>query len=367
MKLAEIAAALGAELVGDGEIDIAQPVATGRAEAPDDLEIAFTTNRLAGRTRGVGRAGMVAADVDVPEGLWDGYIAAAEPREALARLLDLFERPVDGPPGIHPAADIDPTATVAGDAAVGAFVRIGPRSVVGPGTRILSHVTIGADVRIGAGCLIYSGARIGDRTLVGDRTILHYNTVLGNDGFSFLERPAPSYGQLTHGSRADNQENPNRKINSIGWVEIGDDVEIGANTAVARGTLGPTRIGSRTKIDMNCSVAHNCELGENCVLMGDVALAGSVTVGRNVIFNGGAGVADHITIGNGAIIGPRAGVAQDVPDQVVVHGSPAQPVLELVSAMKATNPRRLGKLYDDVRALKRQLADLIAAKEKNTD
>jgi UDP-3-O-[3-hydroxymyristoyl] glucosamine N-acyltransferase len=194
---------------------------------------------------------------------------------------------------------------------------VGPRSRIGTNTTIMPHVTIGADVTIGAGGMVYSGVRIGDRTVIGDRVIAHANAVIGSDGFSF----APDLNSpdvFTHGVMV-------TRVHSLGSVEIGDDVEIGACTTIDRATLENTRIGRGTKIDNHVHIGHNVSIGESCVLCGMVGISGSVTIGDRVRLGGGVGVGDHVRIGDEAVVAAGSGVASNVQAGAFVSGYPALP------------------------------------------
>ena len=182
---------------------------------------------------------------------------------------------------------------------IGAYVVIGARCKIGAGTAILPHVTVGSDVAIGKEGLFHPGVRIGDRVKIGDRVIVHANVVIGSDGFSF----APDLNSPT-GFTADVVVT---RIHSLGNVEIGDDVEIGAGTTIDRSTLETTRIGRGTKIDNLVHIGHNVVIGESCILAGMVGISGSVTIGNRVRIAGRAGISDHVRIGEEAVIGARLG------------------------------------------------------------
>jgi UDP-3-O-[3-hydroxymyristoyl] glucosamine N-acyltransferase len=262
-------------------------------------------------------------------------------RAALARLTALF----DGGPA-H-AAGIDKTAVVAADAeigdgaSIGPFVVIGPRSRIGARTVVLSHASIGADVTIGEQGLIYSGVRIGDRVSIGARAIIHYNAVIGSDGFSFLPGPAAAIPARVH---------------SLGKIIVGDDVEIGAASTIARATLESTRIDDGTKIDNHVHIAHNVKIGKGCLICGMVGISGSVTIGDHVMLGGGAGIADHVTIGSNATVAAAAGVGTDVAAGTTVSGFPALPHEK--SAELYLYYRRQKALHDRVAKLQTRVGAL---------
>ncbi|MEJ2359138.1 MAG: UDP-3-O-(3-hydroxymyristoyl)glucosamine N-acyltransferase [Deinococcales bacterium] len=196
-------------------------------------------------------------------------IEVDDARRALARLTALFDqRP-------RPAAEVHATAVIAADATLGDDVAVGPNSVIesgaviGHGTRIGPNCSVGAGARIGHDCRLHAGVVLYDGVELGDRVELHSGCVVGADGFGYAESPR---GAL--------------KIHHLGGVVLGDDVEIGANSAVDRGTLEPTRIGPRTKIDNHCQVGHNVAIGSDCLIAGMTGIAGSCTLGDRVILGG---------------------------------------------------------------------------------
>jgi UDP-3-O-[3-hydroxymyristoyl] glucosamine N-acyltransferase len=231
-----------------------------------------------------------------------------DPRLALARLSALFDRRPAGPAGVHA------TAVVAADASLGDDVAIGPHSVVeagaaiGAGTRIGPNCSIGAGAVLGRYCRLHAGVALYDGVILGERVELHSGCVVGADGFGYAAGP----GGAT-------------KIHHLGNVLIGDDVEIGANSSVDRGTLDPTRIGPRSKIDNHCQVGHNVTIGSDCLIAAMTAIAGSTSVGDRTILGGYVAVTDHVAIGADVRIAGRAGVTKDVPDGETWAGFPAQP------------------------------------------
>lgn len=363
MNLAAIAAALDARLIGDGTIEIARTVHPADAEGSADLALAMDRKTLALLDASRARAAIVAEGAVVPEGRLDGCIVVGRPRYALAGVLDLFDQPVHAEPGIHATAVIAADAVIGADVRIGPFVVIGPRAVVGAGTIVMAHVTIGADARVGAGCRIHPGARIGDRVAVGDRVILHHNVSLGADGFSFVTPEAGSVESAKATGRVEATNVTLRRINSIGTVIVGDDVEIGANSAVDRGTVSATRIGRGTKIDNLVQIGHNVVIGETCMLCGQVGIAGSAVIGNRVVLAGKVGVGDHVRIGDDAVVGAASAVGTDVAPKSVVMGMPAMPRQRFFDQM--TYLHRLKNLFGDVADLKSRLKRVESLSEKD--
>jgi UDP-3-O-[3-hydroxymyristoyl] glucosamine N-acyltransferase len=212
------------------------------------------------------------------------------------------------PEGISPLASIAPSARLGRDARVGPFAVIGDDVTIGDGVTIYQHVSVEAGTSIGDGTTIYPNVSIYHRTTIGRRCILHSGVVVGSDG----------YGFATEGGR-------HHKVPQIGNVRIEDDVEIGANTAIDRGTIGETVIGEGTKIDNLVQIGHGVKIGKHCLLVAQVGIAGSTELGDAVVVAGQSGFAGHLKIGNGAQIAAKSAVLDDVAEGAKVMGSPAMP------------------------------------------
>jgi len=193
------------------------------------------------------------------------------------------------------------------DVAIGANCYVGCDAVIGDGSVLFPGAFIGEGVRLGCECRLYPNTVIYSRCVVGNRVIMHAGVVIGADGFGYTCRDQ-AFVKLPH----------------AGIVEIGDDVEIGANTAIDRAKTGATVIGSGTKIDNLVHIAHNCKIGRNCVIVALVGIAGSVNIGDGVTLAGQVGVADHVSIEDGSVVAARAGVIGNVPRGSVVSGFPAR-------------------------------------------
>jgi UDP-3-O-[3-hydroxymyristoyl] glucosamine N-acyltransferase len=317
MLTKDIAQELGARLDGDQAIEIDRIVHPDRAERPSDLAIAISAEAASLLSRSKALAVVIAEARPLPSGSFPAVIAVKETRIALAKLTALFD------PGPVQQPGVDPTALVAADAVIGEGVSIGPYAVVGArscidsGTTILPHVTVGADATIGAHCLLYPGVRVGHGCSLGDRVIIHANAVIGADGFSFAPDLMSAIA-FTAGVQV-------TRIHSLGNVEIGDDVEIGACTTIDRATLESTRIGRGSKIDDHVHIGHNVVIGESCIICGMVGISGSVIIGDRVRLGGGVGIGDHVRIGEQAVVAAGSGVATNVPAGAFVSGYPALP------------------------------------------
>lgn len=207
---------------------------------------------------------------------------------------------------IHPSAIVHSSARFDGEVSIGAYSVIGANTTLGKGVRIGSGCKIGENVFIGAGSYLHDNLSIYSETVIGKRCELHSGVVLGADGFGYL---------VIDGLQ--------RKIPQVGNVEIGDDVEIGANSTIDRATLGSTIIGSGTKIDNLVQIGHNCVIGKHSVICAQVGLAGSTTVGDYVYLAGQVGAAGHINIGSGSLVGAQSGIAGNIPAGSRFFGTPA--------------------------------------------
>jgi len=253
-----------------------------------------------------------AAAILVPRDITGGarnLVQVDNPMVAFAKILQYFHPPCQPQAGLHPSAVIGPEFTCGQNVTVGPQVVIGQHVTVGDRAWLHPGVVVGDEVMIGDDVVIYPNVTIRERCIIGNRVIIHAGTVIGSDGFGF----APD-GQFYH------------KIPHTGIVQIDDDVEIGANNAIDRGTLGKTHIGCGVKTDNLVHIAHNVSVGENTLLVAQAGIAGSVTIGKHAVLAGQSGVAGHLRIGDGAIVGPQTGVGKPVPDgQIVSSGIPEMP------------------------------------------
>jgi UDP-3-O-[3-hydroxymyristoyl] glucosamine N-acyltransferase len=348
----DIAAALGAD--AEGALDLA---VTGAAEphlaGPDQIALAMDPRYADGIGQGRAQAAVLWPGAD-----WRGMglkaaIFAPRGRLAMAGLTALMDPGPAIAPGVHPMALVDPSASLGQGAAVGPFVVIGAGVVIGPGARIASHVSIAEGARIGALALILQGARIGARVTIGDRFICQPGAVIGADGFSFVtpEKSGVEEIRETLGSRAEIRDQSWTRIHSLGAVTIGDDVEIGANVCIDRGTIRDTSIGSGTKLDNLVHVGHNVQIGRDCLICGQVGIAGSARIGDRVVMGGQCGVNDNIFVGNDVIAGGATKIFTNAPAGRVLLGYPAVKMETHVEMQKAL--RRLPRLAARVAALER--------------
>lgn len=320
-------------------------VATLDDAGPDDL--AFFANRRYRAAAGSTRAGAILVGRGtIVEGR--DLIEVEEPYAALAEILTLFHP--EPPRRLGVSSD----ARVGQDVRLGRDVGIEPFAVLGDGVRLGDRVTIGAASVVGAGCEIGDDTWIAPRvvlypgTRVGARCILHAGVVLGSDGFGF----ATSSGR-------------HRKIPQVGRVVLEDEVEIGANSAVDRASLGTTLIGRGTKIDDLVMVAHGVQIGPGGLLAAQSGIAGSVRIGSRVTFAGQSGAAGHLEIGDDSVVAAKTAVLDDLPDRSFVAGIPA--VDHRRWKRQVAEIRKLTELRREVHALAARLDALEGSRDRGGD
>ena len=275
----------------------------------------------------------------VPLGVNFEHISTIEverPRLAMMKLLHLFYDAPDAPVGIHPSAVIHPEAKIGENVSIGPNVVVSRNSVIGNNTKLLANIYIGKNCKIGDNCLFHPGVNIGDCSQIGNRVILQHGVSIGADGFSFVtENPDVIEQARKEGSiKESNTKQKVYKIPSIGGVVIEDDVEIGANTCIDRGTIENTVIGSQTKLDNLVQVGHNCKIGSACMIVSQAGIAGSCKIGDRVVIAGQAGLADHLEIGSDSIVMAQAGVTKSFPEKSIIIGAPAVPRKDFIKQLK---------------------------------
>lgn len=335
MKLSELADKIGGLLEGNGNVEIRGVASIGEADAE---QISFVANPKYAPAAAVTQAGAVIVPEDWNADCSGALIRSKNPDAAFAAAAALFYTPVPKPvPGIHP------TAVVADGAVLGEDVSVGPYSIIEAGAEVGSKTVISAQcyighrARIGQESFLYPQVSIREEVKIGDRVIIHNGTVVGSDGFG--------YSVDSEGIRT--------KIQQIGTVQVGNDVEIGANVCIDRARFGKTRIGNGVKIDNLVQIAHNVTIGDHAVIIAQVGIAGSTAIGDRVILAGQSAVAGHLKVGAGAVVAGKAGVSKDIQPGEYVMGMPAMPAQKFKRNLAAS--MLLPKLKERVVALEKRI------------
>ncbi len=303
--LRTIADYLGAELVGDPEILISR---VSPIEKAGEGEITFLSDPKKARLLQTTNASALIVSREAPLIEGKTFLVVADPYVAFAKIQALFFPGPQSTGEISPLASIHTQAHLGANVTVHAFACIEKGVEIGEGSIIYPHTYLGANVVLGKNCILYPGVKVYHGCKLGDRVILHSGVVIGSDGFGYAW-----------------DGNKHLKIPQVGKVVIGNDVEIGSNTTVDRGTLEDTVIGNDVKIDNLVQVGHNVRVGDHSILVSQVGIAGSTEIGRGVILAGQVGVAGHLKIGNQVKVAAQSGIHKDAKDGEVLSGSPALP------------------------------------------
>jgi UDP-3-O-[3-hydroxymyristoyl] glucosamine N-acyltransferase len=339
---AELAAALGGRLEGEpGDVQVTRLVSPAGAKAGAAEAYVVVAGGEAD-VAALAAAPRAPALVVAGEGLDLSPLGAvpvarvADTRLALARLtalLDTRPSPATGERSdrayAHPTATLGEGVTLHPGAVVMAGARVGDRTAVGPGSVVGEGAVVGADCVLHANVTLYDGVRL------GDRVVLHSGCVVGADGFGYAASPTGAV-----------------KVRHLGGVVIGDDVEVGANTAIDRGTLDDTVVGAGTKIDNLCQVGHNVRIGRSCLIAGKTAIGGSTVIGDGVIIGGAVSIADHVKVGSGARLAGGTGVSKDVPPGETWAGLPARPYKQWVRGLYLQD--RLEEIWRVIKGMDRR-------------
>jgi UDP-3-O-[3-hydroxymyristoyl] glucosamine N-acyltransferase len=305
VPLLKIASLLDGNIIGDSG-KLISGVTPFDSAGKDDITMAGSKKFLSRIDESKAGAIIVPLDFSVTS---QNLIQVDNPKLAFAKVKQYFHPPAKPETGIHPQAQIGLNFKFGQSVAIGPFVYIGDRVTLGDRVWLQPGVFIGDDVTIGEDVTIYPNVSILRRCIIGNRVSINSCSVIGSDGFGYAQD-----GEVHH------------KIPHTGIVQIDDDVEIGANNTIDRGTFGKTWICQGVKTDNHVHVAHNVTVGQNTLLVAQVGISGSTTIGKNAILAGQAGIAEHLNIGDHAIVGPQTGVGKSVPDgQAVMSGFPEMP------------------------------------------
>jgi len=337
LSLSELAQLTGGNIVR-GRLDLFYKGISALDQAgPEDVSFLGNAKYHGQFLRSAAGACLVPPGVtDAPEGM--ALIETPNPTLAFSTVINHFSRLENTfEPGIHPTAVIDPSAHLdPGRVCIHAGAVIMAGAIIGDGTEIYPNAVIGRRAILGRDCLIYQNVSIRERCVIGNRVIMHPGVVIGADGYGY------EFVQGRH-----------QKIPQVGIVEIGDDVEIGANSCIDRARFGKTVIGEGTKIDNLVQIGHNVQTGKHCLLISFTGIAGSVKLGDYVTCAAQVGIAGHLEVGDKAVLASRTGVIASLEGGQTYMGFPAQPMKMELKEM--ANRRRLPKLIADVKELKKHL------------
>lgn len=333
LTAAAIAEAVNGRLIGDGSVEISGVAPLDRAERRDLSFLGVSKYAAAFAST---RAGVVLVATDLAEAPGDvpARVVVDKPQEALLGLLPRFHRAPKATRGIHPTAVIGARARFGKDVSVGPYAVIGDDVRLGDGCVVGPHGVIGAGVELGDGCHLYPAVTVYSGSRIGNRVTIHAGARIGSDGFGYVQH-----------------DGQHLKIPHVGRCIIEDDVEIGANTTIDRGSIDDTVVGAGTKIDNLVQIAHNVRIGKVCLIMAQVGIAGSVRVEDGAMLLGQVGVSGHHTVGKGARLAAQAGVFGDIPAGETWSGYPARPHKEALRAQAALFKlpgllRRIERLLD---------------------
>jgi UDP-3-O-[3-hydroxymyristoyl] glucosamine N-acyltransferase len=336
MLLSELAGHIGATLEGARETRIRGLAPIDRA-GPD--EVTFLANAKYRKHMSSTRAAAVIVSKDY-QGPGQRLLRCDDPyfafRTAMVRVYGFRTHPFQG---VDETARVDPTSQLGADVRLGPNVYVGPEVTIGEGTVIYPNVFIGPHCRIGNDCILYPSVTLYDHSVLGDRVTVHAGSSIGHDGF----------GYATHAGR-------HEKIPQVGWVELQDDVEIGACCAIDRAALGPTVVGQGTKFSNLVAIGHGTQIGRHGLLVAQTGIAGSVQVGDYCIFGGQSAAAGHLSIGDHSHIGGRGGVTHSLPGGEQYWGLPAVPLTQAKRMQVAQT--HLPEMRKQIKQLQREVREL---------
>jgi UDP-3-O-[3-hydroxymyristoyl] glucosamine N-acyltransferase len=343
-RLHEIAEYLGGTVVGDGDVQIHDIRGIDEAGKGDLTFIANPKYRKKLESTGAS-AVIVGPDTEASD---KNLLVVDDPYASMARALALFypeEKPLSG---ISEEAWVESDATIAEGAVVYPGVYIGRNVRIGRGTVLYPGVVIGNNSVIGEDSVLHPNVALYRKSRIGNRVILHAGVIVGSDGFGFA-----------------NPGRENLKVSQVGFVQIDDDVEVGANCTIDRGTLGKTWIQRGVKIDNLVQIGHNVVIGENSIIVAQVGISGSTKLGKSVILGGQAGLVGHISIGDNVMVAAKSGVHKDIPPNQIISGAPNMPHNEWLR-IQASIPK-LPEMRKTVSSLLKKIGELEREIEKIKD
>jgi UDP-3-O-[3-hydroxymyristoyl] glucosamine N-acyltransferase len=338
----QIAALLNGTLIGPP--DVLVHGASGLRDAkPSD--VSFIHGDAALKDAFSSRAAVLLTPHHVPN-LTCPQIVVAHPALAMTTVVQQFFAMKLGDVGLSNLAYIGKNVTLGAGVSIWPFVTLDEGVSIGQGSRLYPGVFVGAGSVIGENCVLYPNVTVREAVTIGNGVIIHPGTVIGSDGFGFLQ----------HDGR-------HHKIPQIGTVVIEDDVELGANVTVDRATYGATIVGRGTKVDNLVQIAHNVKIGDDNIIVAQVGIAGSSTTGHHVVIGGQAGIADHVTVGDQVMIAARCGISRNINSREVVAGFPAMPHKTWLKTMGVV--AKLPELRQQLRDMEHRLSVLEKSRAAN--
>jgi UDP-3-O-[3-hydroxymyristoyl] glucosamine N-acyltransferase len=341
MTAQEVATLLAGEIIGDPDAVILR---VAKIEDAAGGDLTFLANPKYEKFVSATKASAILVSTSFDTNRRGGHLTFIKVPDPYIAFLQILKRitpmPDPFPKGIHPTAIVPESATLGKDVSLGAHVVLGRNAAIGANSRIAPGCVIGDDATIGENSVLYANVSVYHGCRVGNNVILHSGVVLGSDGFGFAPKPDGTY----------------EKIPQLGIVVVEDDVEIGANSAIDRATVGQTLIKRGVKIDNMVHIAHNVVIGENTVIAAQTGISGSTKVGNNVIIAGQVGIVGHIEIADRTVLMAKTGVSKNTEPGKTYWGTPAQEhkrVLKIEAVM-----RSLPELSKDVEDLKRSVEAL---------
>jgi UDP-3-O-[3-hydroxymyristoyl] glucosamine N-acyltransferase len=335
ISASQLAAIIDGSIEGDAQVMVSRPAPIETATTGDFTFLdSVKYEQFAYQTQ----AGilLVSKDFQPTAPITPTLIRVSNVREALAKLLELVQTKPTSKNTISPDARVAPSAQLADNVGVGMFSIVSDNAIIGIGTLLMEQVYIGAEVKIGRGCVVHQGAKIHAQTVIGNHCIIKSNAVIGSEGFGFAPLPDGTW----------------KKVPQVGNVIVGNHVEIGANTCIDRGAIGPTIIADGAKLDNLIQIAHNVRIGENTAMAAQVGVAGSAEIGANCLIGGQAGIAGHIRVADDTKVQAQSGIAGNIKQpNTAIFGSPAIPYADYVKAYLVF--KNLPEMERRLRALER--------------
>jgi len=322
--LQDIANCIGGTFEGNPNLQVAGPSEPKLANETQ-LALALSEKYIKDVSLGKAKAALFTKDVDWRELKLEGAIFLNQGKAVLYKVNKLFHYPPKASRGISSSAVIDKTAKIGNNVNIGPFTYVGANCVIGDDVNIFSNVTIMNNVTIENASVLYPGVKVFENVKIGKNVICNANVVIGSDGFSFVSDTGAGIEKvmLTRSDEVKMELNNYLKVESLGSVDIQNNVEIGANCCIDKGTISDTVIGEGTKIDNLVHIAHNVQIGRNCLICGQVGIAGSAKIGDRVVMGGQSGVGDNIEVGSDVILAGKTGLSVNAKPNQFLMGNPA--------------------------------------------